>query len=138
MRMKRTILILCSLMAIMMTTRAQEAEKDAVYAWVNGTSKCYRLTDMPKVSYENGSAVLTINGVEQLRVPAERIDQLVIVYGVYKEDDTPTSTDPAESAENSPVRQVDKYIMGGQLIIVVDGVQYDVHGRRIDVNQLTD
>ncbi len=133
MRMKRTILILCSLLAMMMTTHAQEAEKDAVYAWVNGTSKCYRLTDMPKVSFENGNAVLTINGIEQLRVQAEDISQLTIVYGVYKED--PTSVDPAESGENSLVRQVDKYIMGGQLIIVVDGVQYDVHGRRIDVNQ---
>ncbi len=120
-----------------MTTRAQEAEKDAVYAWVNGTSKCYRLTDMPKVSYDKGAAVLSINGVEQLRVPAANIDKLVIVYGVYKEDDTPTSTDSAENGGNNPVRQVDKYIIGGQLIIVVDGVQYDVHGRRIDVNQLT-
>ncbi len=36
---------------------------------------------------------------------------------------------PAASDGNIPVRQVDKYIMGGQLIIVVDGVQYDVHGR---------
>ncbi len=116
-------------MAMMMTTRAQETEKDAVYAWVNGTSKCYRLTAMPKVSYDKGAAVLTINGIEQLRVPAESIDQLVIAYGVYK--DSPTSTDPAENAENSPVRQVDKYIVGGQLIIVVDGVQYDVHGRRL-------
>ncbi len=112
-----------------MTTHAQEAEKDAIYAWVNGTSKCYRLTAMPKVSFENSNAVLTINGVEQLRVPAESIDQLVIAYGVYKEDDI--STDPAESDGNSPVRQVDKYIVGGQLIIVVDGVQYDVHGRRL-------
>ncbi len=132
--MKRIVLILCSLLAMMMmTTHAQEAEKDAVYAWVNGTSKCYRLTDMPSLSYDNGAAVLTIRGVEQLRVPAENISQLTIVYGVYKED--PTSVDPAENRENSIVRQVGKYIVGGQLIIVVDGVQYDVHGRRIEATQ---
>ena len=128
--MKRIVLILCGLMAMMMTTHAQEAEKDAVYAWVNGTSKCYRLTDMPSLSYDNGAAVLTIRGVEQLRVPAENISQLTVVYGVYKE--APTSIDPVESGENSIVRQVGKYIVGGQLIIVFDGVQYDVHGRRIE------
>ncbi len=123
-----TILLLCGLPA-MLTAHAQEVEKNAVYAWVSGTSKCYRLTAMPKVSYDKGAAVLSINGVEQLRVPAELIDQLVIAYGVYKE--TPTATDPVENNENSSVRQVDKYIVGGQLIIVVDGVQYDVHGRRL-------
>lgn len=115
----------------MMTAHAQEAEKNAVYAWVNGTGKCYCycLTAMPKISYDKGTAVLSVNGVEQLRVPAEGIGRLVIAYGVYKQ--TPTATGPAESSDNGPVRQVGKYIMGGQLIVVVDGVQYDVHGRRL-------
>ncbi len=127
--MKRTILLLCSLLAVMVA-RAQEAEINAVYAWVDGTSKCYRLTAMPKVSYDKGTVVLSIDGVEQLRVPAESLDQFVIAYGVYKED-TPTAIAPAENNENRPVRRVEKYIVGGQLIIVVDGVQYDAHGRRL-------
>ncbi len=132
--MKKIVLLLCSLWAMILTIHAQEVEKDAVYAWVNGTNKCYRLTAMPKVNFDQGAAVLTIDGVEQLRVPAESIDQLTIVYGVYKEDD-PNAIEPATNSANSPVRQVEKYIVGGQLIIVVDGVQYDALGRRIEPAQ---
>ena len=123
------MLLLCSLLAAI-TIRAAEAEEaDAVYAWVNGTSKCYRLSDMPVVSYDQGDVVLSIDGVEQLRVYAENIEQLTITYGIYQQKpDTPTD---AEQTEPSAVRKVGKYIIGGQLIIVVDGVQYDAEGRQL-------
>lgn len=130
---KKMLLLCCSLLAAITigaagTVGTAEAEEaDAVYAWVNGASKCYRLSDMPVVSYEQGDAVLTIDGVEQLRVAAESIEQLMITYGVYKsQSDIPTN---AEQAEPSSVRKVGKYIIGGQLVIVVDGVQYDANGR---------
>lgn len=102
---------------------------EAVFVWLNGSSTCYRLSEMPVVSYESGAAVLTIRGVEQLRVPAESIGQLTITYGIYQPP-TPTSVEPNASAD-AVVHQVGKYIIGGQLIIVKDGVQYDVHGRLI-------
>lgn len=129
---KKMLLLCCSLLAaitIGAAEVAETAEADAVYAWVDGTSKCYRLSDMPVVSYDQGDAVLTINGVEQLRVAAESIEQLTITYGVYKsQPDIPTN---AEQAESSSVRKVGKYIIGGQLIIIVDGVQYDANGKTI-------
>lgn len=121
------MLLLCSLLAAITISAAEADEADAVYAWVNGTSKCYRLSDMPVVSYDQGDAVLTIDGVEQLRVAAESIEQLTITYGVYKsQPDIPTG---AEQTEPSSVRKVGKYIIGGQLVIVIDGVQYDANGR---------
>lgn len=130
---KKMLLLCCSLLAAITIGAAEVAETaeaeeaDAVYAWVDGTSKCYRLSDMPVVSYDQGDAVLTIDGVEQLRVAAESIEQLTITYGVYKsQPDIPTGV---EQTEPSSVRKVGKYIIGGQLIIVVDGVQYDANGR---------
>ena len=127
--MKRTMLLLCSLLAAITISAAEAEEADAVYAWVNGTSKCYRLSDMPVVSYERGDVVLSIDGVEQLRVYAENIEQLTITYGIYQSNPNPPTN--AEQAEPSAVRKVGKYIIGGQLIIVVDGVQYDAEGRQL-------
>ncbi len=130
--MKRTMLLLCSLLAAITIGAAETKEVNAVYAWVNGTSKCYRLSDMPMISYENEGVVLSIGGVEQLRVYAEDIEQLTITYGVYKPDPNPSTN--AEQTELSPVRKVGKYIIGGQLIIVIDGVQYDTNGHTLKIN----
>lgn len=127
--MKRTMLLLCSLLAAITISAAEAEEADAVYAWVNGTSKCYRLSDMPVVSYDQGDVVLSIDGVEQLRVYAENIEQLTITYGIYQSNPNPPTN--AEQTEPSAVRKVGKYIIGGQLIIVFDGVQYDAEGRQL-------
>ena len=128
--MKKAIVFLFSLMAMfsfqVQTVAAEEI--DAVYAWVDGTSTCYRLTDMPKVTYEGTEAVLSINGTEQLRLDLGE-KRLVITYGVYQETPTDIEQTGQDGQTNSPVRQVGKYIRGGQLIIVRDGVCYDAHGR---------
>lgn len=129
----KKILFLAMLMLSIGVVHAEKAgasdADEAVFVWLNGSSTCYRLSEMPVVSYESGAAVLTIRGVEQLRVPAESVEQLTIAYGVYQSP-TPTSIEQDASA-NVVVHQVGKYIIGGQLIIVKDGVQYDVHGRLI-------
>lgn len=115
----KKLLFLCSLL-VAMCVQAQETVHNAIYAWVDGASTCYRLSDMPKVSYEGQMAVLTINGKEQLRLDLGE-KELKITYGEYIETAVEETT--------TPVQQVGKYIRGGQLIIVRDGVQYDIHGR---------
>ena len=117
----RKLLLLCSLL-VAMCVQAQETARDAVYAWVDGTSTCYRLSDMPTVSYEGQFAILTIHGEEQLRLNLDD-KELMLTFGVYVETAVEETT--------TPVEQVGKYIRGGQLIIVRDGVQYDALGRRI-------
>ena len=130
--MKKAITFLFSLLAVFSfqvpTVAAEEA--DAIYAWVDGASTCYRLTDMPKVTYQGTEAVLSINGVEQLRLDLGE-KQLVITYGVYQSG---PSTDIEQPQPDTPVRQVGKYIRGGQLIIVRDGVMYDALGRPLTPN----
>ena len=117
----KKLFLLCSLL-VAMCVQAQETVRNAVYAWVDGASTCYRLSDMPKVSYEGQFAVLTINGEEQLRLDLGE-KELKLTYGEYMETAIEDAT--------TPVEQVGKYIRGGQLIIVRDGVQYDALGRRI-------
>lgn len=121
----KKLFLLCSLL-VAMCVQAQEAARDAVYAWVDGTSTCYRLSDMPTVAYEGQFAVLTINGVEQLRLNLDE-KELILTFGVYVETAVEETT--------TPVEQVGKYIRGGQLIIVRDGVQYDIHGRKITTDR---
>lgn len=128
--MKKSIVFLFSLVAVF-SFRAQTVaaeETDAVYVWVDGTSTCYRLTDMPKVTYEGTEAILSVNGTEQLRLDLGE-KPLVITYGVYQETPTDIEQTGQDGQTNSPVQQVGKYIRGGQLIIVRDGVCYDANGR---------
>ncbi len=102
-------------------------EVDAVFFWVKGSNTCYQLNEMPVVSYDNGAAVLTIDGKEQLRVEAESIEDLTITYGVYQRPTDIQST----TIEDTKVHKVGKYIIGGRLIIVKDGQQFDVEGRKL-------
>ena len=118
----KKLLFVCSLL-VAMCVQAQETVRNAIYTWVDGESKCYRLSDMPKVSYEGSFAVLTINGKEQLRLDLGE-KELKITYGEYLTTNVEKTT--------TPVQQVGKYIRGGQLIIVRDGVQYDIHGRVVN------
>lgn len=129
--MKKSIVFLFSLVAVF-SFRAQTVaaeEVDAIYVWVDGASTCYRLTDMPKVTYEGTEAVLSINGTEQLRLDLGE-KRLVITYGVYQSGpSTGVEQTEQDTQTNTPVRQAGKYICGGQLIIVKDAVMYDAHGR---------
>lgn len=117
----KKLFVLFSLFAVM-SLYAQEAEHNAVYAWVDGSVTCYRLSEMPKVTYEGQMAILSIRGEEQLRIDLGE-KELILTFGEYQ------STSVEETT--APVKQVGKYIRGGQLIIVRDGVLYDVTGRTI-------
>jgi len=121
--MNNKVLILLMLMCSALATMA--AEKNAIYCWINGSSTCYRLSSNPVITYSDNAAVLTIAGVEQLRLPMEDISQLTITYGIYQ--DTPTNNEQAEPS--TIVEKVGKYIRGGRLIIVKDGKVFDVEGR---------
>ena len=65
-------------------------ENDAIYVWVDGESICYKLESMPKVSYDNGSAILTLSGksTPELTIPLSDDSNLKITYGIYKESAT--------------------------------------------------
>jgi len=126
--MKKGLLVI---MAVCSMVAALAAKKDAVYCWVNGSSTCYRLSDQPMVTYAKDAAVLSIGGVEQLRLPMADISQLTITYGEYQ--DTPSDNEQVKAtSETMPVEKVGKYIRGGRLVIVKDGKMFDAEGRVID------
>lgn len=122
--MKRIVLFFaCALLGWSMAY-AEEVENDAIYAWVEGSSTCYQLSAMPKVTYDEGAAVLSLNGAEELRLALTDGAQLKITFGVYQKTDF-------NEIPMSTVQQVGKYIIGGRLIIVRDGKQFDAQGKQI-------
>ncbi len=126
--MRKLILFIASVFVLSIGA-AQAEEADAVFFWVNGSNTCYQLSQMPVVSYDEGAAVLTIDGITQLRVEAESLEDLTITYGIYQ---APTPTDiESSTTEDTKVHKVGKYIIGGRLIIVKDGQQFDAEGRRL-------
>lgn len=130
--MKRTIILflfaLLGVIGIQAGGRKMNVD-DAIYMWVNGSSVCYRLSQMPQIKFVDETFVLLIDGVEQLRVKTSSLEDITLTYGEYL---TSTSTDEKSiKTTNTPVRKVGKYITGGRLIIVKDGKQFDAQGRLI-------
>ena len=126
--MRKLILFIASVFVLSIGA-AQAEEADAVFFWINGSNTCYQFSQMPVISYDKGAAVLTIDGIEQLRVPAESLEDLTITYGIYQ---SPYLTDvESMTAEDTKVHKVGKYIIGGRLIIVKDGQQFDAEGRKL-------
>ncbi len=122
----RKLLLFIASVFVLSIGAAQAEEADAVFFWINGSNTCYQLSKMPVISYDNGAAVLTIDGITQLRVEAESIEDLTITYGVYAPADIKSMT-----TEDAMVHKVGKYIIGGRLIIVKDGQQFDAEGRKL-------
>ncbi|MBQ0076192.1 MAG: hypothetical protein KBS69_03565 [Bacteroidales bacterium] len=130
--MKRTIILflvsLFGVIGIHAIDRKMNVD-DAIYMWVNGSSVCYRLSQMPQIKFVDDNFVLLIDGVEQLRVKTSSLEDITLTYGEYQSS-TPTD-DKSVSTTDTPVQKVGKYITGGRLIIVKDGKQYDAQGRLI-------
>ncbi len=123
--MKKIILTTVTLLFFCCFLYAEEI--DAIFVWVDGASTCYKLECMPKVTYNNGSAILTLSGksTPELTIPLSDNSNLKITYGIYKE---PTSTSVDGINDNLKVVKNGKYITGGNLIIVKDGRKYNSKG----------
>ena len=127
--MKKFFFSLITAMLFSVFAYAEEPEVMGIYAWADGDSTCYKLSDVPKVTYDEGAAVLTIGGKEQLRVQLTDGAQLKITYGVYI--DEPTAIEGTEQRPVQAVQQNGKYIRGGRLVIIKDGKMYDANGVKI-------
>ena len=127
--MKKFFFSLITAMSLSVFAYAEEPEVMGIYAWADGDSTCYKLSEMPKVTYDEGAAVLTICGKEQLRVQLTDGAQLKITYGVYI--DEPTAIEGTEQRPVQAVQQNGKYIRGGRLVIIKDGKMYDANGVKI-------
>lgn len=130
--MKRTIILflfaMLGIIGIQADGRKMNVD-DAIYMWVNGSSVCYRLSQMPQIKFVDETFVLLIDGVEQLRVKTSSLEDITLTYGEYQ---TSTPTDEhSVNTTDTPVRKVGKYITGGRLIIVKDGKQYNAKGHLI-------
>ena len=122
--------ILFTVLTLFLCTYIHAEEKDAIYVWVDGESTCYKLESMPKITYGNGTATLTLSGktTPELTLPITDDNSLKVTFGVYKE---PETTQINGVTTTSKVVQNGKYISGGKLIIVKDGKKYDANGRQL-------
>ena len=122
--------LLLSALTLFLCTSIRAEETDAIYVWVDGESTCYKLESMPKITYSNGTAILTLSGktTPELTLPITDDSSLKVTFGVYKE---PETTQINGVTTTSKVVQNGKYISGGKLIIVKDGKKYDANGRQL-------
>lgn len=125
----RKILFATLLLTCFLHVMAADETIDGIFAWVSGSSTCYKLSEMPKVSYSGEYAILTLgeSSTPQLSVKLEEGATLEITYGTYKPSDIHDVTD----SHSSKVEKIGKFIRGGKLIIVKDGKQYDANGVEI-------
>lgn len=116
-----------TLLSFFMISMAHAEGNTAIYVWVDGSSTCYKLESMPKVTYKEGSAVLTLKGETEPELTLLLADgkKLKITYGEYQE--TATCVNSIDKTL-SKVTQNGKYISGGKLIIVKNGIKYDSKG----------
>lgn len=131
--MRKKLIFALAVVAMMLNAKIANANEvnDAVYAWVDGESTCYRLSAMPVVTYNDGYAILTINGDEDvLALKLENGAKLITTFGIYYEK--PDDPSGIQNIEEQPVKKVGKYIIGGRVIIVKDGMQFDLQGNRIN------
>ena len=121
---------LLTVLTLFLCTYIHAEETDAIFVWVDGESTCYKLESMPKITYGNGTAILTLSGktTPELTIPITDNNNLKITYGVYQEPTTPSVNGITAT---SKVVQNGKYISGGKLIIVKDGKKYDASGKEI-------
>lgn len=124
---RKTILLLALLLSSVLHVKADEGTVDGVFVWVNGSSTCYKLSDVPKVTYSDGFAILTLGSSSspELKVELKDGNSLEITFGTY------SGIKDIMSDELSKVEKNGKFIRGGRLIIIKDGKQYDVNGTLI-------
>ena len=127
--MRKTLL---TFLTLFLCTYIHAEETDAIYVWVDGESTCYKLESMPKITYGNGTAILTLSGktTPELTIPITDNNNLKVTFGVYQE---PTTTSVNGITTTSKVVQNGKYISGGKLIIVKDGKKFDASGKEITI-----
>jgi len=123
--MKKVLLFISALSLSLSYIFANKAETDAIYVWLEGDSTCYQLSENPRVVYEGNDAVLFVNDEEQLRLTLTDGAQLKVTFGQYM-------ANGIDDVEESPVvKQNGKFLYGGRVIIIKDGVKYDIYGKII-------
>jgi hypothetical protein len=122
--------LLLTVLTLFLCTYIHAEETDAIYVWVDGESTCYKLESMPKITFGNGTAILTLSSktTPELTIPITDNNNLKVTFGVYQ-DHTTTRMEGIKT--DSKVVKNGKYISGGRLIIVKDGKKYDASGNEI-------
>lgn len=124
---KKLLFIATLVISPVMHANADDLQEEGIFAWVKGSSTCYKLSDMPKVTYSDGIVILTIGDstIPELTLDTRNGERLEITYGIY------TEVDGIQQNKSTCVEKSGKYIYGGKLIIVNNGKQYDINGIEI-------
>ena len=63
--------ILLTALTLFFCSYMHAEENDVIYVWIDGESTCYKLESMPKVTFGNGTAILTLSGktTPELTIP---------------------------------------------------------------------
>ena len=124
--MKKHLLLLALALSSGLTAMAETY--DGIIAYVDGGSTSYLLSQMPTVTYSEGSAILTVDGQKVAQVALQDGNELKITYGTYVPTEVKGIEDEKVKSETSPSGRA--VIRGGKLIIIgKNGKQYDASGK---------
>ena len=125
--MKQKLLLLALAILSIGMAKADTEDKNAILVWVDGQSTCYQLADMPKITYSDNCAILTLKGSDKpvLTLPLNG-STVKVTYGEY----VPTGINGVKSS-NAKVTRNGKFVSGGRLIIIRDGKKYSIDGTEV-------
>lgn len=125
--MKQKLLLLAFALFCVGIAKADTEDKNAILVWVDGQSTCYQLADMPKITYSDNCAILTLKGSNTpvLTLPLNG-STVKVTYGEY----VPTGINDLKSS-SSKVTHNGKFVSGGKLVIIKDGKKYNIDGTEI-------
>ncbi len=121
--MRKPILFFCSLL-IGLAAWATESETVNVHQW-NGTVHQTLLNDIQSIRFNSEETMMFIHTIEQQRLTYEMAEIRKVTFNEQ------SITNALETIESMPQDGVQKILENGQVIIIRDGVRYNVLGMRL-------
>lgn len=130
--MKKSLILFVALVATALFNSAPicatDFVTDAIYVKNADTEQCFRFTAKPIVTYSIDEVSVFVNGVCEMTLPIG--PDVNIRFGIYQEDTAIEEIRVINPAKNN--NRSGKYLYKGQIIIVKDGVYYDIQGKKMN------
>ncbi len=120
--MRKSILFFCSLL-ISLALEATETETVNVHQW-NGTVHQTLLNDIQSIRFNSEETMMFIHTINQQRLTYEMAEIRKVTFN-------DSTVDALEAIESTPQDGVQKILENGHVVIVRDGVRYNILGMRL-------
>lgn len=128
--MKNAIKRISLLLAVLLTcSLSHAADRDGILVYAEGVETSYLLTQNPRIHY------VTENNVKVARIFVDNITEPVVEVQLVGDKTLKivftSTTDIHTMRDNKPLHKNGKLIKYGKVIVIKDGKEYDLNGKRI-------